>query len=136
MFNKLFNKNTVPCACEGNSEHCDLIIQLREKQAVSKGIKDEIETLNKNRQKSLNDFVDFLKVIDSVCTYRECRWDDYFREDILEQVINKDSFANIIKVIDALSTYKNNMCLIAEKQKVLKAVEDDIKEIKSKLGIE
>ena len=71
MFKRLFKKNavsntehikevTIQCACEGSNEHCDLVLQLREKQALKKDIEDKINALNIDSIPSLFNFVDFL----------------------------------------------------------------------------
>lgn len=137
----LFKKNKIaaPCACKGNNENCDLVLSLREKQKLSKQIKDEIEFFNKDSQSTLNVIVDFLNTLDK-CGYSSYNSVYHIKEykmTIVERAIDQYlSFDDIDNMVKKLSTYKTSMCMIAEKQKELKVVEDEIKDIKSKLGIE
>lgn len=151
MFKNLFKKNAkptvntneviVPCACEENNEHCDLIFQLRKKQALRKDIKDEISALNKDNSEPIFNFVDFLKTLERAgyVMDRNTRYSTVFYEaniDILRHIINGYSSADIFRITEELKTCKNKENIICEKQRALKAVEDDIKNIKIKLGIE
>lgn len=149
MFKKLFKKNaesntehikevTTPCACEGSSEHCDLVLQLRKKQALKKNIKDEIDVLNRNGVELINNFANFLYEFENhgleMGHLRILTPERYFK--IIERTIQEHSSADIFRITEELRTYKNKEDIISEKQRALKAVEDDIKNIKSKLGIE
>lgn len=149
MFKKLFKKNAestknvkevvVPCVCDGDNEHCDLILQLRKYQDLRKEIKDEIEILNKSGQESLAHTIRFLEELEANGFHmnRLDRWvnceSNIF---ILEAIIDKHSSGDIFRMAEELKTYRNKTDIICEKQRALKAVEDDIKKIKSKLGIE
>ena len=55
---------------------------------------------------------------------------------ILGHTINEYSAADIWRITEELKTYRNKEEIICEKQRALKAVEDDIANIKFKLGIE
>lgn len=158
MFKKLFKKNAksntehikevaVPCVCEGSNEHCDLVLQLREKQVLRKNIEDEIDALNKDGAESMFNFVKFLKALENagfimekhIYNYNIYGYNyDYDKRNmrILERAIQEHSSVDIFRITEELRTYKNKELIISEKQRALKAVEDDIKNIKSKLGIE
>ena len=56
--------------------------------------------------------------------------------EVIKWVVSEYSSADIFKITEELKTYKNKDDIICEKQRVLKAVEDDIEKIKTKLGIE
>lgn len=149
MFKNLFKKkvehitNTkevvVPCTCEGDNEHCDLILQLRVKQELRKKIKDEIQTLDKDSFELLVNFINFLYELEkhgmSMGFSNRCMTSE--RDvGIVKWVIGEYSSADIFRMTEELRTYKNKEDIINEKQRYLRVVEDDIKDIKSKLGIE
>lgn len=157
MFKRLFKKNVksntehikevaIPCVCEGNNEHCDLVLKLREKQALKKEIEDKINAFNKDNSELIN-FFKFLKALENkgfimeehIYNYNIYGYNyDYDKKNmrILEWTIQEHSSADIFRIIEELRTYKNKELIIREKQRALKVVEDDIKNIKSKLGIE
>ncbi len=151
MFKWLFKKNTestenieevsVPCVCEGEREHCDLILQLRKCQDLRKDIKNEIEILEKDSWELICHFIVFLKKLEEN-GLRMDRWErwDWLSPDrsktIIKRTIEDYSSDDIFRITEELRTYKNKEDIICEKRRVLKAVEDDIKNIKTKLGIE
>lgn len=151
MFKRLFKRNvksntehtketTIPCTCEGSNEHCDLVLQLREKQALRKEIEDKINAFNKDDSELIN-LVTFLQALESKgFTMEKYGWNAYGYDErnmrILKHVIDEYSSANIFRITEELKSYKNNTYVVAEMERALKAVEDDIKDIKSKLGIE
>ena len=71
MFKSLFKKNieytenteeiVAPCDCEGEREHCDLILRLRKCQNLRKEIKNEIEILENDNHELICNFINFLK---------------------------------------------------------------------------
>ena len=147
MFKNLFRRDveikevSIPCICESDNEHCDLILQLRKCQDLRKGIKNEIEILNNNNHELIFNFIGLLKTLEA----NGLRMDFYHGwlnkniidcNHIIEFTIDRYSSADIFRITEELRTYKNKVDIICEKQKALKAVEDDINKIKSKLGIE
>lgn len=148
MFENLFKNKTnteateftiTPCVYGGDSEHCDLIIQLRKCQELRKEIKSQIEELNKGSDESLSYFVEFLKRLEENKFKMNC-FNDWISSShnmlILERTINEHSSADLWRITEELKTYRNRVDIICEKQRALKAVEDDITNIKFKLGIE
>lgn len=147
MFGSLFKNKTnvesiehsiVPCACDGDNEHCDLIVKLRKYQDFKKEIKNQIDCLSSDSHKSLDYFVQFLRKLESNgfrmngsdivdCCHNRC---------VLGHTINEYSSADIWRITEELKTYRNKEDIISEKQKALKVVENDILNIKAKLGIE
>lgn len=131
----------IPCACDGNNEHCDLILKLREKQLLRKEIKSKIDALNKDSHELIFNFIGLLKTLENKGfimgdnTYKYTGYSDR-NACILERVIDEYSSADIFRITEELRTYKNKTNILCEKQRALKAVEDDINNIKSKLGIE
>lgn len=149
MYKWLFKKNTeltentkegaVQCACDGNTENCDLILQLRKCQDLEKKIKNEIETLNKDTHKLICNFINLLKKLEENGLYMGCFGNWISSESsihIIEYTIKEYSSTDIFRITEELKTYKNKDDIICEKQRALKTVEDDIKNIKTKLGIE
>ena len=149
MLKNLFKKNTkftenteevvVPCTCEGNNEHCDLILQLRKYQDLEKKIENEIETLNKDGHALIFNFINLLKKLEENGLYMGGYNNWMFCErstHIVKSTIQEYSSADIFRITEELKTYKNKDDIICEKQRALKSVKDDIKDIKSKLGIE
>lgn len=146
MFKNLFKRKVevkeiaIPCTCESNNEHCDLILQLRKCQDLRKEIKNEIEVLDNNNHELISNFICFLKTLESNgLRLNPCdKW--MSRDDvdtcIIEFTIDGYSSTDIFRMTEELRTYKNKADIICEKQRALKSVEDDIKKIKSKLGIE
>lgn len=148
MFENLF-KNKVnaetteftitPCVYGGDSEHCDLIIQLRKCQDLRKEIKGQIEELNKGGHESLCYFMNFLcKLEDNgfkMTGFLNC-CDSHYNISTLERTINECSAADLWRMTEELKTYRNKADIIYEKNRALRAVEDDITNIKLKLGIE
>lgn len=149
MFKRLFKKNVksntehikevaTPCACEGSNEHCDLVLQLRKCQDLKRMISNKIEILDKDNHKLLNDFVNFFYEFENhgleMGYFKTLTPEKYLRA--VEWTIQEYSSADIYRITEELRTYKNKELIIREKQRALKAVEDDIKNIKYKLGIE
>ena len=149
MFKNLFKKSVesttnikeaiVPCVCNGDNEHCDLVLKLRKCQDLKKAISQEIEILNKDNHELLNHFIDFLYEFSK----RGLPLDSFSPRltserniGIIEWTLHEHSSADIFRITEELKTYKNKDDIICEKQRTLKAVEDDIKNIKAKLGIE
>ncbi|MBO5828845.1 MAG: hypothetical protein J6R59_10410 [Paludibacteraceae bacterium] len=146
MFRNLFKKNTksteiikevaIPCSCDGNNEHCDLILQLRKCQDLRNNIQNEIETLNKNSYELISNFTNFIRRFDE-CGFHFGRYTSFEESvGIIEWLIKEYSSADIFRITEELRTYKSKEDIISEKRRVLKAVEDDIEKIKAKLGIE
>lgn len=144
-----FKKNTnftdeikevvIPCYCDGGNEQCDLILQLRNLQDLREKIKNEIQTLDKDSFELLTNFTNFLYELEKrgMSMGSSSRYMTSERNvGIVKWVIGEYSSADIFRITEELKTYKNKDDIICEKQRVLKAVEDDIKDIKSKLGIE
>lgn len=147
MFKNLFKRDMkvkevpVPCTCEGDNEHCDLILRLRKCQDLRKGIENEIEVLDNKNHELVFNFIGLLKTLEA----NGLRMDAYhgwlandicYCNRIIEFTIDGYSSADIFRITEELRTYKNKADIICEKQRALKAVEDDINKIKSKLGIE
>ena len=123
------------------NEHCDLVLQLREKQALKKDIEDKIYALNIDSMPPLFNFVDFLRTLErnGFVLDRNTRHSIVFKDtniDILKHTIRQYSSADIFRITEELKTYGNKADIINEKRRALKTVKDDIKDIKSKLGIE
>lgn len=147
MFENLFkNKaNTeateytiTPCSCDNDNECCDLILQLRRYQDFEKEIKNQIDCLSSDSHKSLDYFIQFLRKLENNgfrmngndivdCCHNRC---------VLGHTINEYSSADIWRITEELKTYRNKEDIISEKQRALKVVENDISNIKAKLGIE
>ena len=148
MFGRLFKNKTnteaaeftiTHCVCGGDSERCDLIIQLRKCQDLRKEIKGQIEALNKDGCELLANFMDFLKRVGVHGARIDGFHDNYFVDrnmKAIERTICDCSYGYIFRMTEELKTYRNKADIISEKQRALKAVEDDISDIKFKLGIE
>lgn len=146
MFERFKNKTNTetaeftiaPCIYGKDSEHCDLIIKLRELQNLRKEIKNQIEELSKGGYESLNHFVNFLSKLDDN-GFRMNGYDyvnSHHNMCKLEHTINEYSSADFWRITEELKTYRNKTDIISENQRALKAVEDDISDVKFKLGIE
>ena len=149
MFRDLFKKNTksteiikevaIPCSCDRNNEHCDLVLQLRKCQDLRNNIQNEITTLSENSRELISKFIYFLKALEK-SGLRMGGYDEWMVNEhsirIVEYILHEYSSADIFRMTEELRTYKNKDDIICEKQKSLKAVEDDIEKIKAKLGIE
>ena len=149
MFKNLFKKNVEstknttklasPCACNADNEHCDLILQLRKHQELRKAIQSEIDMLDKDSDKLICSFIEFFKKLEKnhfVMNPYSTSMEHTHNIRAIELTIAQCSSIDIFRMTEELRTYKNKEDIICEKKKALKAVEDDIKEIKSKLGIE
>lgn len=148
MFKKLFKKNTestkdtkkvvIPCTCDKDNEHCDLILQLRNCQDFKKRIEDEIKMLDDGRE-LLNYTINFLKKLEENGLHMS-RINSYMNYDasiyVIKDTIDNYSSDDIFRITEELKTYRNKVDIICEKQRTLKLVKDDIKNIKIKLGIE
>lgn len=149
MFKKLFKKGTestintkkiiVPCTCDAGNENCDLILQLRKHQGLRNEIKNEIQTLDKGGHELINHFINFLEELKKNGLPMDC-FNKWFPNEMIvqaiENTISKCPSAEIFRITQELQTYKNRADIICEKQRALKAVEDDIEKIKTELGIE
>ena len=149
MFGSLFKNKTnansepieytiTPCSCDDDNECCDLILQLRKYQDFEKEIKNQIDCLSSDCNKSLDYFVNFLKKLENNgfrmngngivdCFHNRC---------MLGRTINEHSSADIWRITEELKTYRNKEDILSEKQSALKVVRNDISNIKAKLGIE
>lgn len=153
MFKRLFKKNTestvnteeivVPCNCDGENEYCDLVLRLRECQSLKNEIEKEVEMLRNNDLELIQYFINFLQKLEDNGLYlnKHNKWfdnyyDSYMLFSIIENTISEYSSAYIYRMTEELKTCKNKADIICEKQRALRAVEDSIKDIKSKLGIE
>lgn len=149
MFKRLFKKNVdipvntkeiiVPCTCEGNNDNCDLILQLRKCQDLRNNIQNEIQILDSDSNGLLCNFMNLLKSLKRNGLYMD-KYDAWQFDDmdmcIIKRTVNQYSSADIFRITEELKTYKNKDDIICEKQRALKVVEDNIKNIKTKLGIE
>ena len=139
---KVVSKIVVPCVCESNSsEHCDLILKLRELQKIEKELKKEIETMDKDVYELMFNFIGFLKTLeDNGYVMNDSRgWripDNYFCSEIIKRTIRDYSYDDIFRITEELRVYKNKENILIEKQRVLKEIKNKIKDIKDKLGIE
>ena len=149
MFKRLFKKSTestintkkviIPCACDGENEHCDLISQLRKHQDLKNNIQNEIQALDNEGHGLLDNFLSLLTSFERNGLYmgKYDGWMAYDRSvEIVKNTINQHSSADIFRRAEELKTYRHKTDIINEKKRALKVVEDDIKNIKSKLGIE
>lgn len=146
MFKSLFKKkvehttNTkevaIPCSCDRNNEHCDLILRLHKCQDLRNNIQNEIETLNKNSYELISNFTNFIRRFDEYGFYFGRYVSLEKSVEIIEWIIKEYSSADIFRITEELRTYKSKEDIISEKRRALKAVEDDIEKIKAKLGIE
>lgn len=149
MFKRLFKKKsepssnikkvTIPCPCDRDNEHCDLIIQLRKCQDLRDKIKNEIEVLDEDSFKLLVNIADFIYEFENhglqLGSFGRCMTSER-NVGIIKHTLSEYSSADIFRIIEELKTYKNTEDIICEKQRALKAVENDIKNIKTELGIE
>ena len=138
---KVAVKIVVPCVCESNDgEQCDLISQLREYQKIEKELLKEIELLDRNSIELIFNFVGFLKKLEDnglvMNNHYGSRIDSYYSSCIVRDTISKYSSADIFRITEELRTYKNKDNIIVEKKRVLIEIQDKIKSIKDKLGIE
>lgn len=132
-------KVVIPCYCGGGNEQCDLILQLRNLQDSREKIKNEIQTLDKDSFELLVNFTNFLyKLEEHGMTMGSYGRHMTFERNvgIVKWVIGEYSSADILRITEELRTYRNKEDIINEKRRYLTAVENDIKNIKSKLGIE
>lgn len=146
MFKKLFKKKVesstnikevaAPCICDKDNEHCNLILQLRKCQDLKKMISHEIEILNKDNHELLSHFIDLLCEFWLLLDYYNPHLTSERNIKIIESTIQERSSADIFRIAEELKAYKNKDDIIREKQRALKAVEDDIEKIKTELGIE
>lgn len=149
VFKRLFNKSTesttnikevvIPYICEGKNEHCDLVLQLHKLQDRRKEINNEIQDLENNSSELINDFINFLYEFEKRglhMGYFDASLKSERNINIIEWTLQEQSSADIFRVTEELKTYKNKDDIICEKRRALKTVEDNIKDIKSKLGIE
>jgi hypothetical protein len=149
MFKNLFKKSAkpketvkeveVPCVCESGNEHCDLILRLRKYQDLRKELKSEIDILNRNSREFLCYFISFLKKLEEN-NFKMNSFNDWITSDhnmlILDRTISQYSSGDIVRMTEELRVYRNKADIIYDKQRALRMLEDDIEEIKSKLGIE
>ena len=138
----IITKITLPCVCEsGNSEQCDLILQLRKYQDIESKLNKEIEMLDKDSDELIFNFIGLLKSLErnglimggyySVNNYLDCS----LSRHTIKETINKYSSADIFRITEELRTHKNKEDIMVEKIKCLKEIQNKIKEIKDKLGI-
>lgn len=136
---EIIKEVVVPCTCETGNEHCDLILQLRKCQDLKREIKNEIEMLNRDSRELIQHFIWFLRELEK-SGFKMNTFNYWISCDenmsVINRTINEYSSGDIFRMTEELRTYKNKEDIICEKQRALKAVEDDISKIKSKLGIE
>ena len=123
----------VPCACDANNEYCDLISRLSELQKTEKELKEEIETLSKDRDKLILNFTEFIELLDKY-GYRY-NFNDRLLFHIVKDAVDACSSADIFRIAEELKTYKDKSEIIIEKEMCLKTISNEIKDIKDNLGI-
>lgn len=128
----------IPCCCDGGNEQCNLILQLRNLQDLREKIKNEILTLDKDSFELLVNFTNFLYKLEehgmSMGSFSRHMTSER-NVGIIKWIIGEYSSADIFRMTEELRTYRNKEDIISEKQRYLKVVENDIQNIKSKLGI-
>ena len=92
----------VPCACDANNEYCDLISRLRELQKTEKELKEEIETLSKDRDKLILNFTEFIELLDKY-GYRY-NFNDRLLFHIVKDAVDACSSADIFRIAEELKT--------------------------------
>lgn len=136
---KIIEKVVVPCDCNYENEHCDLISQLRKYQKTEKELEKEIEMIEKDSHKLIFNFLGLLKSLEN----NGLKMDDYYNyldsyhsSYVVKDTISRYSSADIFRITEELKTYKNKDDIIIEKQNILKEIQNKIKDIKDNLGIE
>lgn len=138
----LFKKSAKPetkvisCAYDAGNEHCDLISQLREYQDTKRKIQNEINSLTCDDSQLLSNVAMFMqKAIENGFCPERHSFSDY-NMYCFKNTIDHYTLDEVIVMVDSLKTYKNRAEIVDEKQTSLKVIEEKIKDVKSKLGIE
>ena len=143
-------KNTVEkfiCKYEGNTNECSLIKELKSKQAMKKTIEDCIKSYDNHSNTNVENIWRFLATLEKNGFRMNSDAHSYNSSDInemfihegtyrLEHALNYFSLTDIDNIANELKALKQNTIIVREKKAVLKALEDDIADIKNKLGIE
>ena len=145
------------CKHESATNDCGLVQQLKEKQSALRIIENDIKAYSKYDLSIAQHTKSFLKSLElcgfkmdkyygksSIWSYKEK--DDYgavdymFNESygvqILERALSDVSLENIDNVFNELRAIKQKCMILEEKEAAAKALKQDIKNIKIKLGIE
>lgn len=140
---KVVAKIVVPCVCETNSsEHCDLILKLRERQKIEKELLEEIKKLDRDNFGLIFNLMGLLKSFESNGLIMNDYYNKFSCLDserakyIVVKTIDKYSYEDIFRLAEELKTYKNKYNILVEKRKNLSEIQKQIKDIKNKLGIE
>lgn len=160
--NKIYyGKTENICRYESNTNDCDLVQQLKEKQSALRIIEKDIKTYREYNLSIVQYTKSFLKSLES-CGFKMDRYygespymfcassyreenkhsavDDMFESfygvQILETALYDISLKDIDNVYNELKAIKQRYMILEEKEIAAKALRQDIKNIKTKLGIE
>lgn len=118
---------------------CELIQQLREKQALEKILKKDITSYENNNHENMQYILKFLKDCKNVWARQRYYDSDYYFNieaiSMIQHIVCKYSSDDIQNVANELVTLKKLDDIIIEKKSALKAIQKDISDIKAKLDI-
>ena len=136
------------CKYESATNDCSLIQQLKEKQAEARVIESEIKSYDKDDLSIISHVIDFLRTLEQY----GFRMNDFkafgYSEDvdrmfvhynevsILERALYNMSTSDIDSIANELKSLKQKTVTLEEKNSALEAVNKDIANIKTRLGIE
>lgn len=138
------------CEFNGGNQECDLIKELRKKQDELRCVREELRKLNERDPALVSHVVEFLKLCDSYKLFDYIdKYHMFNRYDnaisfsgicsiiaILENVLDGINVEDIDNMFKEFKTLKEKGAIISQKKKSENVLIRDIREIKSKLGIE
>lgn len=145
------------CKHESDTNDCNLVQQLKEKQSALRIIENDIKAYSKYDLSIAQHTKSFLKSLESHGFkmdkyYKSLLWSYYEEKDdcgavynmfkegygvqILERALCDVSFKDIDNIFNELKAIKQRCVILEEKEAAAKALRQDIKNIKTKLGIE
>ena len=147
MFNWLKNlaKKQTTCIYESDTNDCSLIQQLKEKQEIKKVIKNDIESYIKYDPSTVSYIRKFLLALEKQgflmgFHYGDSKIDSTFNGlngvKKVAGALDDISIDDIDNMINELKNLKQRVVTLSEKISALKAIDDDIINIKRKLEIE
>ena len=133
MFFNKDNKDKTKCLCSNGTEHCDLILELRNLQEKANKQRALIEYYNNSRETSLDNIRKLIQKLNERARFNYAG--DISSLDIIDVICNysSESIKEICHSIQSIKTYSYE---VSNAKCILDSLNEDIQNVKNKLGIE
>lgn len=133
MFFNKDNKDKAKCLCSNGTEYCDLILELRNLQEKANKQRALIEYYNNSKKTSLDNILRFIQKLKERAKFNYAG--DISSLDIIDVICScsAESIEVICHSIQSIKTYSYE---VSNAECILDSLNEDIQNVKNKLGIE